>query len=455
MMSAQRGKARDRMKQKQSKHEKGQILVLIALVFTVLLGFGALAVDGGMAYSNRRYAQNVADASSLAGGAAAAHWMASKSVSYKTFTAANVDVTTSVSKAMSAAVLRANSNNLSLTSQASEAALESSKNGVFAKAVINPATQEKYIEVRVIVTTTTQTAFAHLFFPGILQSTVESVTRVVPNTSPWYNNALVSLSSSCAMNTGGMYFNGKVNVAVDEGNIFSNSCMDFNGASGNVKVSGGGTYLVYPNSSPANPVPADPKPVGNQPPIPTRPLSEILGRTLSCGNGAPKSVDVKNKDNITIDPGNYSSIQMNKGDLKMNPGLYCMSGDFSVTGGNLIATGVTIYHTSGQVKITGNASVTMSAPGDPAPGGAVPGMLIVFSDSNSNGLAIEGTSASHFKGTIYGLHADLDIGGNSGLDDCNCQLIGEFVKVHGNPLIKINFNASDPFTTPTRLNLIR
>ncbi len=47
--------------------EKGQAIVLLMLGIVVLLGFTALAIDGGMVYSQRRQSQNAADAAALAG----------------------------------------------------------------------------------------------------------------------------------------------------------------------------------------------------------------------------------------------------------------------------------------------------------------------------------------------------------------------------------------------------
>ncbi len=55
------------------------------LAFVVLLGFTALAIDGGMVYADRRHAQNGADASSLAGGGAAALYMENNYVDYEDF----------------------------------------------------------------------------------------------------------------------------------------------------------------------------------------------------------------------------------------------------------------------------------------------------------------------------------------------------------------------------------
>src|SRR5579871_3306522 len=47
--------------------ERGQTLVIIALLTTILIGILGLAVDVGYAYSERRQIQNAADASALNG----------------------------------------------------------------------------------------------------------------------------------------------------------------------------------------------------------------------------------------------------------------------------------------------------------------------------------------------------------------------------------------------------
>jgi hypothetical protein len=51
----------------QNRLERGQSLVFVAIVLVGMFGILALAVDGGMTYSNRRSAQNAADAGALAG----------------------------------------------------------------------------------------------------------------------------------------------------------------------------------------------------------------------------------------------------------------------------------------------------------------------------------------------------------------------------------------------------
>jgi uncharacterized membrane protein len=56
------------MKPSNTHHsESGQILLILTVGIVALLGFLALAVDGGMIYADRRFDQNAADASSFAG----------------------------------------------------------------------------------------------------------------------------------------------------------------------------------------------------------------------------------------------------------------------------------------------------------------------------------------------------------------------------------------------------
>ena len=48
------------------RDERGQSVVIVALGFTLLLGFGGLAIDGGRYYAERRFLQSAVDASALA-----------------------------------------------------------------------------------------------------------------------------------------------------------------------------------------------------------------------------------------------------------------------------------------------------------------------------------------------------------------------------------------------------
>jgi hypothetical protein len=50
-----------------SSSERGQSMVLIAMLMVVLIGLSALVLDGGLGFAKRRQAQNAADAAALAG----------------------------------------------------------------------------------------------------------------------------------------------------------------------------------------------------------------------------------------------------------------------------------------------------------------------------------------------------------------------------------------------------
>ncbi|RLD07302.1 MAG: hypothetical protein DRI65_04925, partial [Chloroflexota bacterium] len=76
---------KNNMRSRSHVGEEGQIIVFLSLVLVGLLGIGALALDGGMLFSDRRDAQNAADSAALAGASAAAYYMRSNSVNYNAF----------------------------------------------------------------------------------------------------------------------------------------------------------------------------------------------------------------------------------------------------------------------------------------------------------------------------------------------------------------------------------
>ena len=87
--------------------EEGQVLAFLAVCFVVLLGFAALAIDGGMVFSDRRHAQNAADASSLAGGSGAAYYMRVNDVNYNAFICGSSGTINTQNAAESAAISHA------------------------------------------------------------------------------------------------------------------------------------------------------------------------------------------------------------------------------------------------------------------------------------------------------------------------------------------------------------
>ena len=183
------------MQIKNNSSERGQAIVLIVLAMIVLLGFTALAVDGSMVYSDRRWAQNVADASALAGAAAAAQYMENEDFIYTIGIAwGGVNnscpsvVTTAVQEGYDAAVARAQANNYELP----QSWVDEQTPGLKIECVMEYP--EPFLDVTVVVQETTETAFAQVVFPDGLENTVIAVARVRPAISMGYGRSIVALN---------------------------------------------------------------------------------------------------------------------------------------------------------------------------------------------------------------------------------------------------------------------
>jgi uncharacterized membrane protein len=141
--------------------EKGQAMVLLVLAFIVLLGFAALAIDGGMVYSDRRISQNAADAASLAGaGEAGAQIRLAGAAALKENWNCAMFTTGAVWTAITqAAIDSAASNNFTIS------ALSTIPGPVdidYVYVLCNPKTPgPPYLDVQVKIKKQTETSFAH------------------------------------------------------------------------------------------------------------------------------------------------------------------------------------------------------------------------------------------------------------------------------------------------------
>lgn len=411
--------------------ERGQILILFVFALTVLLGFTALAIDGGMMYADRRLSQSVADASSMAGAGAAAQTFETRALTYNEFNCNqnNAAVMAAVNAAYTAARSRAVQNNITtLDNNLAD------KHGIEIICVNLPNQGDRYLDVHTRVSTNVTTSFMHLFYSGSVINTVDAVARIRPRALLANGNAIVSLNNDTSS---GIEFDGSVIVTVEGGGISSNSVIEGKGsfkvmtkenaypityaAVNGLNINGkAGSFKPNPTYNPA-------KIVANIPP-PT------------CGNGAAVSSNGGN-----IGPGNYSSITLNNGTLRMSPGLYCLSGDFTATGGNVDGTGITIYLMgNSNFRIAGNADLQIEAATNNPVNGALPGVLIYMAQGNTGEFSLLGTSDNTYHGTVYAPNGTIEVGGNSRLETAGesnkyTQLIGFDVKIHGNPEITIKY----------------
>ncbi|HYH03669.1 MAG TPA: Tad domain-containing protein, partial [Bacillota bacterium] len=199
------------------RSERGQVLVLILFAIVVIMGFAALAVDGGQIYAERRRAQNAADSAALA--------------------AANAFIAKQDTDAAAMAAALTNGfgddpndikNNIPVENRKMHVAFE------------QYAEDDDYEYFKVTVDTTTDSIFSQFITGQSQRQTVEAVARVKKPQSVSAGNVM-----HATMESGdGIDFNGAMNVTVKGGHIYSASNADKNGQKGNVVVEGGRVLAV-------------------------------------------------------------------------------------------------------------------------------------------------------------------------------------------------------------------
>jgi hypothetical protein len=141
----------------------------------------------------------------------------------------------------------------------------------------------------------------------------------------------------------------------------------------------------------------------------------------------------------------------------MAPGLYCLTGTFKVTGGEIKVDGgdeegVTIYLSGGDFEVSGGAQVNLRAPTQGHETNyAIPGMVLYMAKDNDGVITVTGNADSTYRGTVYAKIGLIEVGGaGSALGSLSSQFVADAVKVHGTSELKIKFElgeiywASDP-----------
>lgn len=426
--------------------ERGQVLVLVALVIVLLLGFAALALDGGNIYADRRSAQAAADTAALSGALAVVQGYAPWQVTQ-------------------VALNRASENNYS-------------SNPPTMNVTVNwpPVAPHPYAGdirfVQVIITHQLDTIFAHLFYDGPFVHTVEAVAhaRVNEDLLPGYA-MFADNPSACP----GIEFNGNPSTTLTGGgSILSNSSQgcgcSASGAAG-ISRGSGNVHVVDPLGRAGiftagcwkqmgTAFVSVPTPVGGAGSqalnLPPRPDCSGLPDRRSEGDKVFNNA-------ATISPGRYDSISVTaNGVLTMQPGIYCLSGNLkhsnppltvnTVGSGTIIANNVMIYleSTAGGVDALGTSATTMTA-GDPA-GAPLPdlidasghdwrGMLFYADPANTGELHLSGGSNSVFTGTILAPSSHCDVEGNGGALALNTQLLCDTIQVSGDGTVDIHYDA--------------
>ena len=410
--------------------EKGQSVVLLAVAFVVLLGFTALAIDGGMVYADRRFAQNAADTASLAGGGAAALKMENEAIEEKTFSCTSSKVAKAATAAVTDAIYRAGDNGFLIDPEISD------EHGVTVDCgVDNSGPYPKhYLDVLVKIKMETRTAFAHFVYGGKLENKVTAVTRVYPRIPMVYGNAIVSLNpAACSGQTNGANFHGSASVYVVGGDVYTNGCLNGSGQPfvlvADQEIKYGGEFVPGNTSW-------TPNPTFSTDLIPD--TEYAIDIQQNCGHGSAN--------NLTANQFESSS--------PLSPGLYCVTGNVSLNGGTFQGDGVTIVLLDGELRINGNVTVQLTAPSPtPDPYPAIAGMLVYAPPTNHNDLEFNGTSDSYLTGTILAPGSRINMLGTGSQTAFQSQVIGWNVEVGGTADTYVNYDDDLNVKIPATLRL--
>jgi Flp pilus assembly protein TadG len=405
------------------KTERGQALILITFAIIGLIALTGLTVDGGIAYSERRTAQNAADSAAFA--AALAH-----------------------------------SRGQNLTQAASTVALTNGydNNGSTNAVVVNsvdspsgecPAGTTNNKDITVTITTVTETSFSNLVGIQQVTNTVTAITRSCGTyVAPLFNgNAIVSLAPSGK----GFDATGNPNWNITGGGIFSNS------SSSNAAYCNGATQLNTPsisvvgnvtlgcNANVANGIATG----GAQ--YSWNQYKSLLPRTPAC-NGTATEVNgiwypEEGKDGSTVQFTKYKPGEF----MIFSSGLYCVTNNPKPYHGTISGTGVTFYitHPDFSLKFNGHGNLTATAP----TAGDYAGVLMYLApqvDANGNlvptqAIDMVGNGNAAFIGSIIAPSADITMFGNSGTEGFKSQIIGYRVDTGGNANVNISYNAGQNY----------
>ena len=435
----------------QIRQERGQAIVLLALALIGLLGFAAVALDGGNIYTEQRHAQSAADNAVLA-------------AAYQFMSGVNSTTTLSNTALANAAVNDYDNN----TTSNWVSFYRPPKDGAYVG-------NSSYMQV--VITERVPTALAHLVYNGPFQLTVSAVGYAKFGGPPVDGNAIVALDPhGCGIiqiNGSGSSTNG---IATTNGGIFANSdgsactggnsVVDINGSHGTISSAPPyGISIVDPNSGSAYDPSISPTPTIGVAPVSSDPLADLVPPTCASGPGGTPSSG-------TINPGTYNSLNAT-GALTLNPGLYCITD----TGNNVINTGpsgilsgagVTLYVPYGEVNLQ-QGTVNLRAPSEtrnpecaatpalkenPASVCHYLGMVFYLGRTNIQGITLAGNAGWNVEGTIYNPNSSVTLSGN-GDWSLTGQILSKNVVASGNGVVTVNFDSREVYKPTPAISLVQ
>lgn len=426
----------------EKRSEKGQAIIIIAFAILALLGFAALAIDGGLVYADRRHAQSSSDAGSLAGGGFAAMSMENYHITFSNFSCASSNLTAIRNNSATIATNRAVSNGFDNSEITVTTECEDDGSNL----------DPKYIDVITEIVSESDTALIHFVYPHPVVNRVKAVTRVRPRMPLAFGHAVVALNdeNACDNNSKeGVVFSGSGETDIDGGGVWSNGCLKGTNSSCEVIVVDGDIQYAggrFPSTGDlCETMDPDADPSGGVLPEDSYRVPELHPSDCSASN----AVTITNINN---------SINLN--DTYPGKDLICISSSgnaIKLTGSSdtLIGEGVTLYLVNGgDIEITGGEVYLTAPTNDPDPSPALPGVLIYIDPAYHPIIKLVGNSLQRYLGVIYVPGGDIQISGTEDMEETfNTQIIGYNVEISGSSNIDINFDENWAYTIPSSLDL--
>ncbi len=403
-------------------NERGQAVVIIALAIVGLIGFTALAIDGGNAFSDHRHAQNAADSAALSA--------ALSKIRNSNWENAGLNI---------ASTNGYDNNGINNMVEVHSPPID----GVYAG-------NDEYVQVN--ITSYVDTFFAAVIGIEKITNRVEAVARAKPSiTEPMaFGNAMVSLAPTACQ---AYYVHGTARTEVTGGGIFVNSNGDecTNANSGVFEQQGSATLSAEDGGITSvgdavvqNPALLDPyPPTEGAEAMPYPP--EFMMPEPDCG-----STDATRSDG-TLSPGNVDASWL-KDDVFLEPGTYCIDGDLVLTSSNTLeGHDVTLYFVNGGLHINGAGEFLLDAPDD----GEFAGLLIFLPMDNDETVILNGNTTSQFEGSVLAPASKIQINGTGDVDGYSSQIIGYTINLIGTADAYINYEDATNYdaTIPPQIEL--
>lgn len=397
--------------------ERGQAIILIVFAIIGMMGFAAMAVDVGHVYSERRRAQNAADAAAYA-------------AAFQAVSGGNQ------AKIVQAGIDSAIANGF--TADETNTIVEVNRPPV------SGPYQDQDAYIQVLITQQVKMHFARVFYGGEENLTVEAVAYAPDATSSSAGNVL----HATRVNGIGIEIDGSVNLHIKGGNLYARDDVVKNG-NGTVTISGGRVLYSGTNSKAWSNLTSDLSPAIKQvPPIDISPLPEP-----ACPANKISSIPADGN----LNPGTYTvliELKNKNSQLTMKPGIYCLEKGIKSNGGLLTGRDVLIVLTKGAgITGNGNGSLDLTRASDitDANGNQWGGMLLFNAGGGS--ISLLGTNNSHISGTVYAPNSMCEVGGNNNTIGYESNFICSWFKFHGKYFVA-DYKAPQNYQLPAVISLV-